>query len=99
MQSATFCRHRGCAVRDDSGCFPTVRVETSRGAHAVTALYVALSLAYLPWRTGWSVNWQAWYVSVPFLLADFMGFGFFLLFASSLWAKTRRTPGVPAPGA
>lgn len=75
-----------------------MRVEGSRRARAVTAVYVALSVGYLGWRVGWSVNWDAWYISVPFLVADFMGFAFFLLFAASLWAKTRRTPGLPLAG-
>ncbi len=77
---------------------PTLRVEGSRWTHAITVLYLALSAGYLVWRTGWTVNWDAWYIAIPFLAADYAGFGFFLLFAATLWSKTRRTPGMPQPG-
>jgi len=35
------------------------------------------------------VNWDAPFVSIPFLAADYAGFGFFLLFAFQLWSRVR----------
>ena len=74
----------------------STRIVQSRLAQAATVLYVAASLAYLYWRVAYTVNTDALFVSVPFLFADFVGFGYFLLFAHNLWRRTERTPS-PAP--
>ncbi len=74
-----------------------VRTESRLAQFAVVA-YLIVGGLYLWWRTFHTVNWDAPAISLPFLFADYLGFGFFLLFAANLWARVRRTPAAPAPG-
>jgi cellulose synthase (UDP-forming) len=75
-----------------------MRLVQSRPAQAATVLYIAASLAYLYWRVAYTVNTDALFVSIPFLFADFAGFGYFLLFAHNLWRRTERTPPAAPEG-
>lgn len=61
-------------------------------------LYIIVAIAYLAWRTLFTVNMEAPYVSLPFLAADYIGFGFFLLFVATLWSRRARTPTAPPLG-
>jgi cellulose synthase (UDP-forming) len=70
----------------------------SRRAQAVTAAYLLFGAWYLWWRTFHTVNWEAPWLSLPLLLADYLGFFFFGLFAFNLWASVRRHAPPPAPG-
>lgn len=63
-----------------------------------TVAYFLVGGLYLWWRTFHTINWSAPYISLPFLAADYLGFGFFALFAMTLWARTKRVPAPPAPG-
>lgn len=67
-----------------------VEVVTSRMAQVATLAYVVVGLLYLWWRTSHTVNLSAPLISIPFLLADYLGFAFFLLFAMTLWTRTKR---------
>lgn len=75
-----------------------VEVLRSRPAQAFTVAYVVVGVWYLWWRTTETVNWDAPLVSVPFLVADYLGFLFFLLFAATLWVRIRRTAPEPPAG-
>jgi cellulose synthase (UDP-forming) len=70
----------------------------SRPARALTILYVLVGLSYLWWRVTETINPNALALSLAFLGADILGFGFFLLFAANLWTRTRRYPAEPEPG-
>ncbi|HYM14562.1 MAG TPA: glycosyltransferase [Dehalococcoidia bacterium] len=70
----------------------------SRLAQIAVVAYFAVGGLYLWWRTFHTVNLNAPFVSIPFLLADYLGFGFFALFAVTLWTRVKRTPAPPAPG-
>ena len=70
---------------------------SSRAAQFATLAYVVVGCWYLSWRTLHTLNPAAPYLSIPFLIADYMGFAFFLLFATSLWRYTRREPSAEIP--
>jgi len=80
------------------GRSPGVAPVQSRLAQLAVVVYLLVGGLYLWWRTTHTVNWGAPAVSVPFLFADYLGFGFFALFAANLWSRVRRTPSPPAPG-
>lgn len=68
----------------------------SRLAQIVTVGYVGVAIWYLWWRTLNTVNTEALPIAIPFLIADYLGFFFFGLFAMTLWSKVRRTAPAPA---
>jgi cellulose synthase (UDP-forming) len=74
-----------------------VRIE-SRLAQVAVVAYLLVGMLYLYWRSFHTVNWAAAPISIPFLLADYIGFGFFGLFAMNLWSRIRRTPGEATAG-
>ena len=77
--------------------YVTVR-ESSRAAQLLTLVFIALAVRYLWWRTFESLNLDAPLVSIPFLVADYVGFGFFLLFAFQLWSRVRHEAFEPEQG-
>jgi cellulose synthase (UDP-forming) len=63
---------------------------------ATATCAVALGLWYLTWRWTQSVNWDAWYIGVPLILAETLAFfGTILFFAST--SRTGDTPWQPPP--
>lgn len=63
---------------------------------ATATCAVALGVWYLLWRWTSSVNWDAWYVGVPLIVAETLAFfGTVLFFAST--ARTADTPMQPPP--
>ncbi|CAN5687158.1 hypothetical protein BH09MYX1_BH09MYX1_35490 [soil metagenome] len=52
-------------------------------AFAVAAL--ALGVRYLIWRYTASINWHAWWFSIPLLIAETLAFGGSILFFLSVW--------------
>ncbi len=75
-------------VRDQYGI--GTQVLASRWTQAVVLTYLGVGGWYLWWRTFHTVNLDALYLSIPLLLADYLGFAFFLLFGFNLWSKVRR---------
>lgn len=68
-------------------------------ALAVAAL--AVSVAYLIWRAGFTLNLSAWWLSVPLLLLEVHAVAGLALFAFSLWDIDSLPPAPPcreAPG-
>lgn len=68
----------------------------SRLAQGAVVAYLIVGIWFLWWRTAHSVNLAAPAVSIPFLVADYAGFAFFLLFAATLWARADRRPRAQA---
>ncbi len=85
------------AIRPETQLPGVVRVE-SRLAQLAVVAYLVVGGLYLWWRTTHTVNWDAPAISLPFLFADYLGFGFFALFALNLWSRVRRVPEAPAHG-
>lgn len=58
---------------------------------------VALGVNYIVWRWLFSVNWSAWWIAVPLVLAETYSLIDSLLFALTVWRLNRRPPPPPAP--
>lgn len=62
---------------------------------ATAACALVLGGWYLAWRWTSSINWTAWYVGVPLVVAETLGFVSTVLFFVTTW-RTRDTPmGLP----
>lgn len=73
-------------------------LDQHRPAQAATVIAIGVTGWYLWWRTTETVDLSAFYISLPLLLADYLGAFFFLLFAANLWALLRREPPPPPEG-
>ncbi|MBO1753088.1 glycosyltransferase [Actinotalea sp. BY-33] len=63
----------------------------------VTAI---LGVNYVTWRWLESVNWSAWWIAIPLVIAETYSLIDVLLFGTTMWkAKTRPAPPPPPPGA
>jgi cellulose synthase (UDP-forming) len=59
---------------------------------------VVLGLNYVGWRWLFSVNWDAWWIALPLVIAETYSLIDVLLFALTMW-KARQRPEAPAPPA
>ena len=80
------------------------RVEGDRGRRVVGRIAVlftvAFGLYYLTWRWTDSVNWAAWWIAVPLVLAETYGLVDVTLFGLTMWrARKRGEPPAPIEGA
>ena len=81
------------------GCFSEklpvrlLRLFFKRGA---IVLYVLLSVLYLTWRIGFTLNMEQLVASVLLLFADIVMCSSAILFVASLWRKTETAPVHPA---
>ena len=65
----------------------------------MTVLTVALGVNYLAWRWLESVNWDAWWIAVPLVVAETYSLVDVGLFALTMWrARTRPAPPPPPEG-
>ncbi|MBB2924887.1 glycosyltransferase family 2 protein [Cellulomonas cellasea] len=63
-------------------------------------LAVTLGLNYTVWRWLESVNWSAWWIAVPLVIAETYSFIDVAFFGMTMWrAKDRETPPPPSEGA
>lgn len=61
-------------------------------------LTVALGLNYVLWRWAASVNWDAWWIAVPLVVAETYSFVDVAFFGMTMWrAQPRPTPPPPPP--
>lgn len=66
----------------------------------VVLLAVLLGLNYTVWRWLESVNWTAWWIAVPLVIAETYSFIDVAFFGMTMWrAKDRETPPPPPEGA
>jgi cellulose synthase (UDP-forming) len=64
----------------------------------VVVMTVLLGLNYVVWRWGFSLNWDAWWIAVPLVLAETYSLIDVTLFGMTMWrARTRPAPP-PPPG-
>lgn len=61
---------------------------------AAVVLTVLLGLNYVAWRWLYSLNWDAWWIAVPLILAETYSLIDVCLFGMTMWRATQR----PAPG-
>ncbi|WP_136517421.1 MULTISPECIES: glycosyltransferase family 2 protein [Cellulomonas] len=65
----------------------------------VVTLTLVLGLNYTVWRWLESVNWSAWWIAVPLVIAETYSFVDVTLFGITMWkAKPREDPGPPPEG-
>ncbi len=62
----------------------------------VALLTMVLGVNYVVWRWLESVNWSAWWIAVPLVIAETYSFIDVGLFAITMW-RARRRPEPPAP--
>lgn len=80
------------------------RVQGDRGRRFVMRLAVLIAVAfglyYLTWRWTDSVNWAAWWIAVPLVLAETYGLVDVTLFGLTMWrARERGEPPASIEGA
>ncbi|TKR22633.1 glycosyltransferase [Cellulomonas hominis] len=65
----------------------------------VVVLTLLLGVNYIAWRWLDSVNWSAWWIAVPLVIAETYSLVDVALFGMTMWkAKQREDPGPPEPG-
>lgn len=65
----------------------------------VVVLTLVLGVNYIAWRWLDSVNWSAWWIAVPLVVAETYSLVDVALFGMTMWkAKRRDDPAPPAPG-
>ncbi len=65
----------------------------------VVVLTLVLGVNYIAWRWLDSVNWSAWWIAVPLVIAETYSLIDVALFGMTMWkAKRRDDPPPPAPG-
>jgi cellulose synthase (UDP-forming) len=62
----------------------------------IVVLTAALGLNYVIWRWFFSVNWDAWWIGVPLVLAETYALIDSLLFGLTVW-RLKRRPAPPPP--
>lgn len=71
----------------------------SFGLRALIVLTAVLGLNYIVWRWLFSVNWSAWWIAVPLVVAETYSLIDSLLFGLTMWRlKRRKAPPEPPPG-
>ncbi len=66
----------------------------------VVVLTALLGLNYIVWRWLFSVNWPAWWIAVPLVVAETYSIIDSWLFGTTMWrARRREDPGPPPDGA
>ena len=71
-----------------------VRLAVIRVIVVVTAI---LGINYVAWRWLFSVNWDAWWIAVPLVLAETYSLVDSLLFGLTMWRLRERGPAPTAP--
>ena len=62
----------------------------SFGLRALIVLTAVLGLNYIVWRWLFSVNWSAWWIAVPLVVAETYSLIDSLLFGLTMWRLKRR---------
>ena len=64
---------------------------------ALIVLSAALGINYVAWRWLFSMNWSAWWIAVPLVVAETYSLIDSLLFGVTMWRLKRRPPPPPPP--
>lgn len=73
------------------------RHREERYVHWVAAVALLVASYYIVWRLLSTMNWSAWWFSVPLYLAELYGVLSAFMFFFMVWRPTRRVPLPPMP--
>lgn len=77
---------------------PESRETPSPWLRAAILVSAALGINYVVWRWLFSVNWSAWWIAVPLVIAETYSLIDSLLFGLTMWRlKRRKAPPAPPP--
>src|ERR1700740_3727088 len=60
-------------------------------------LVVSLGISYLTWRWTSTIAWDAWWISIPLVLAETYSLSESVLYGVTMWNARRRKVPLPAP--
>ena len=66
-------------------------------ARVLAVLTVAFGVVYIGWRWTGTINWHAWWIAIPLVLAETYSLGESVLYALTMWNARRRPTPPPAP--
>ncbi|EME65961.1 cellulose synthase catalytic subunit [Rhodococcus ruber BKS 20-38] len=69
----------------------------SAGLRILIAASVLLGVNYVVWRWLFSVNWSAWWIAVPLVVAETYSLIDSMLFGLTMWRRRRRAAPPPPP--
>ena len=64
---------------------------------ALIVLSAVLGINYVAWRWLFSLNWSAWWIAIPLVIAETYSLIDSLLFGLTMWRLRRRPPPPPPP--
>jgi cellulose synthase (UDP-forming) len=82
--------------RRPTNAVPRLSERQERMIRALAVVTLAYWSYYIVWRWGWTLNWQAWWFSVPLVMAETWGLISGFVMVHSVWRLRHRTP-LPAP--
>ncbi|MHA7282040.1 glycosyltransferase [Arthrobacter sp. TMS2-4] len=65
---------------------------------AIVLVTAVLGVNYIAWRWLFSINWDAWWIAIPLVLAETYSLIDSLLFGFTVWRLKRREPPEAPPG-
>jgi len=66
-------------------------------ARALAVLTVAFGIVYIGWRWTGTINWGAWWIAIPLVVAETYSLSESVLYALTMWNARRRPPPPQAP--
>ncbi|MEK6683264.1 MAG: glycosyltransferase [Nitrospirota bacterium] len=66
--------------------------------HSVALVSLVVATYYVTWRLTYTMNWEAWWFSIPVFMAELYGVLTAYAFFFVVWSPTHRTPPPAPPG-
>ncbi|HET7460613.1 MAG TPA: glycosyltransferase [Longimicrobium sp.] len=82
--------------RRPANAVPKLPERQERMIRAIAVITLAYWTYYIVWRWGWTLNWHAWWFSVPLVMAETWGLVSGFVMVHSVWRIRHRSP-LPAP--
>jgi cellulose synthase (UDP-forming) len=77
--------------------YPAISVTRHTVIRVLIAINLCLGIWYISWRYTGSVNWAAWWIALPLLIAETYSFLDSWLFGLTIWRLKRRGAAPPPP--